>query len=80
MSIQHGFAHQFDITPSDTVNFTLPCEAIYVGGAGNVAVVNGFGEVVTYTAPPVGTILYVKARRVNATGTTATLLRGLWGQ
>ncbi len=63
------------IVPSDAtaVNF----DAIYVGGAGNVAVTTFKGTVVTFTAPPVGTFLWVKCSKVMATNTTATLLVGL---
>lgn len=63
------------ITPSDTtpVNF----KAIYVGGIGNVAVQTVGGDSVTFTAPPVGSIIPVECQKVLATGTTATLLVGL---
>lgn len=63
------------ITTSDTAQQTY-C-AIYVGGAGNVAVETEAGDQVTFTAPPVGTILPIRVRKVRATGTTATLLIGL---
>ncbi|PXX41093.1 MULTISPECIES: hypothetical protein [Burkholderia] len=63
------------ITPSDTAAQTY--RAIYVGGAGNVAVKTTGGNTVTFTAPPVGTILPVEVQLVLATGTTATLLIGL---
>lgn len=64
------------ITPSDTAGNSF--RAIYVGGAGNVAVdpESGSGSV-TFTAPPVGTIIPIRTKRVLATGTTATLLIGL---
>ncbi|SAJ89285.1 spike base protein, RCAP_Rcc01079 family [Burkholderia multivorans] len=63
------------ITPSDTLAQTY--RAIYVGGAGNVAVKTTGGNTVTFTAPPVGSILPVEVQQVLATGTTATLLIGL---
>lgn len=63
------------ITPSDTAAQSY--RAIYVGGAGNVAVTTTGGNVVTFTAPPVGTILPVEVQKVMATNTTATLLIGL---
>lgn len=78
MAIQHGYAKAFAITPSDTLNHERPCEAIYVGGAGNVTAIVA-GVAVTFTAPPVGSIIPVKNSRVNLTGTTATLLVGLQG-
>jgi hypothetical protein len=79
MAIQHGYKNAFAITKSDTVD-QPPMEAIYVGGAGDVAVrMPGSTTTVVFTAPPVGTILPIKAHRVMA-ATTATLLVGLWGQ
>jgi hypothetical protein len=73
------------ITPSDTVDFgagTSPeevlCRAIYVGGAGVVAVVFQDGSVVNFTCIA-GQILPVRAKRVNNTNTTATLMVALYG-
>jgi hypothetical protein len=63
------------ITTSDTVAQTY--RAIYVGGAGNVTVVTEGGDTVTFTAPPVGSIIPVSVQLVKATLTTATLLVGL---
>lgn len=66
-------------TPSDTV--PISCKAIYVGGAGNVTInpASAGGTSVTFTAPPVGSILPVnlESGRIMATGTTATLLVAL---
>lgn len=53
------------------------CDAIYVGGAGAVAAVS-MGTAVTFAAVPVGTVLRIKASRINATNTTATNLVALW--
>lgn len=74
-----AYSNAFAITPSDTVNFVQgPVRAIYVGGAGNVSVVPQAGATaVTFTAPPVGTVLPITCVRVNAALTTATLLVGL---
>lgn len=63
------------ITKSDTVQQNY--RAIYVGGAGNVAVTTIGGNVVTFTAPPVGTIIPIETSLVMSTNTTATLLIGL---
>lgn len=74
----------FDITTSDTVNFInqglgrLLCDAIYVGGAGIVAAVFEDGTVVNFTAVA-GEVLPIAVKRVNATNTTATLMKGLCG-
>ena len=66
------------VTTSDTT--VVSCRAIYVGGAGNVAVKTGNGATaVTFTAPPVGTILPISIDQgqIMATNTTATLLIAL---
>ena len=68
----------FAIVPSDTVNFDVKPRAIYVGGAGNITLLTLNNEVVLFTAVPVGAILPVRAARVNATATTATLMVGIY--
>jgi len=71
------------ITKSDTTNFVdgggqrLLCDAIYVGGAGVVVVVFEDGETASFTCVA-GQILPVKAKRVNSTDTTATLMVALY--
>lgn len=68
----------FAITPSDTVNFSFFVRGIYVGGAGDVVAVTEGGSAVTFTAVPAGTILPIRASRVNNTSTTGTALVGLY--
>ena len=66
------------VTPSDST--VINCRAIYVGGAGNVAVkTTASATAVTFTAPPVGTILPINidGGQIMATNTTATLLVAL---
>lgn len=71
----HGFA----IVPSDSTLFSPPLRAIWVGGAGAVAVLlNGDQAPVTLAAVPVGTMLGVSAVKVMSTNTTATLMVGLY--
>lgn len=62
------------ITPSDAT--VVAFDSIYVGGAGNVVVKTPLGTTLTFTAPPVGTIIPIRCNRVMA-ATTATLLVGL---
>lgn len=50
--------------------------ALYIGGAGDVAAADQDGTVVTFKAPPVGTILPIAATKVMA-ATTATLILAL---
>jgi len=68
------FGEAVAITKSDTESNAYG--SIYVGGAGNVTVVTEAGQTITFTAPPVGTILPIRTSQVTA-ATTATLLIGL---
>jgi hypothetical protein len=62
------------ITPSDST-VLANVVAIYVGGAGDVAIMGVEDTAaVVFKAPPVGTIIPIRAKKVMATGTTATLL------
>jgi hypothetical protein len=66
------------VTPSDTT--IINCRALYIGGAGNVAVKTTAGATaVTFTAPPVGSILPINidGGQVMSTNTTATLIVAL---
>jgi hypothetical protein len=62
------------VTPSDTNYQAVPFRALWVGGAGNVAIVMSDGSVVTFTGVAAGYMLPVGGVRVNATGTTATAI------
>lgn len=85
MALSNPYNVAAAITPSDTVdislNTSLPAstDAIFVGGAGIVAAVmaNGSGSVVNFTCPS-GCLLPIKAKRVNSTNTTATLMVALY--
>lgn len=69
------------VTASDSVDFTDgACEGIYVGGAGNVVVVFPGDNEVTFNSVPAGTILPVRAIRVNSTSTTATNMVALYSR
>ena len=70
------------ITKSDTVNFPVGvnyglCDAIYIGGAGIVVAVLQDDSLLSFTCIA-GQILPVKAKRVNSTNTTATLMIALY--
>lgn len=65
------------VTPSNST--VVACRALYIGGAGNVAVTTeAGGTAVTFTAPPVGSIIPVAAYNVMSTNTTATLIVALY--
>lgn len=67
------------ITASDATDIPGgPCEAMWVGTGGDVVVVGAQGSVVTFKNVPSGFMLLVKAKRVNATNTTATDLVALY--
>jgi hypothetical protein len=74
MAIPLHFNNAAAVTPSDST--VVAFNAIYVGGAGNVTVRTQGQQTVTFTAPPVGSTIYIKCDRVMA-ATTATLLVGL---
>lgn len=79
MSLPATFSNAAAVTPSDTVNFTFGnASGLYVGGAGNVVVVTLGNQVITFVGVVAGTTLYVKAKRVNATNTTATNIVALY--
>jgi hypothetical protein len=67
------------VTPGDTAvdNFSREAEALYIGGAGDVAVVLPSGTAITFTGVPAGRILSVRCIRVNSTNTTATSMVAL---
>jgi hypothetical protein len=65
------------VVPHASNDFTYFARGIYVGGAGDVAVVFPDSTVQIYSAVPAGTQLMVCCRRVNAVGTTATLMTTL---
>jgi hypothetical protein len=69
------------ITKSDSTIFNVsnggPLAGLYVGGAGDVAVTTQNGEVVTFSAVPVGTIIPITCTKVMSTNTTASLIQGL---
>lgn len=72
-------AHSADTAQTITTSDTAPnvFSRIYVGGTGNVKITTESGNVVTFSAVPVGVVLPIRTSLVWATGTTATNLIGL---
>ena len=65
------------ITPSDTENIPFVAKGIFVGTGGTISILAvGDTEAVALTVQD-GAILPIRARRINATGTTATGLVAL---
>jgi hypothetical protein len=77
MSIESAPATKlFAITPSDST--VINVRALWVGGAGNVAVIAMQDTAAqTLSAVPAGTLLPVSCSKVMSTNTTATLILGL---
>ena len=68
----------FAVTPADAVFANgVVCRALYVGGAGNVAINTAKGNTVTLTSIPAGTFIPIIAQGVWSTGTTATNIVGI---
>lgn len=66
------------ITPHADNDLAITTRAIYVGGAGNLAVIMAGGTTLTFVGLAAGTLLPIRAKRVLVSGTTATSLIGLY--
>lgn len=60
------------VDPDDGTDITPPTRALWVGSAGNIAVVMEGGGEVTFVGVQTGTLLPVAVTRVKSTGTTAS--------
>ena len=68
----------FAITPSNTEDLVRVTRGIYVGVTGNVKVDMFSGDTVTFLGMSAGVIHPIRAKRVYATGTTATSIVGVY--
>lgn len=66
------------LSPDNNVSLPHMTRALYVAGAGDVAVEMASGAHVTFPAVPGGTLLPCRVLRLLAKGTTATGIVGLW--
>lgn len=66
------------ITKSDSVDLAIMTRAVYVGTGGDVVALDRDGTVVTFKNVPSGSILPIRATRINSTNTTAADLVGMW--
>lgn len=73
-----SFGNAAAVTPSDSADLTYPAECLYVGGAGVVTLDTAGGQTSVPFTVPAGQYLWVHAKRVRSTGTTATLIVALW--
>ena len=70
--------NHFAVTPANTGEFTDVARALYVGVGGDVSVVSLNDQTVVYKNAPSGTIIPIRCKRVNSTGTTATDIVGMF--
>ena len=61
------------VTPNDSTTFTP--SVIYVGGAGNVAVITAQGTTVTFVGMLAGSVVPVRVKAVLTTTTATNLVR-----
>ena len=66
------------VIPNDTNDLPNISRALYVGGAGDIAVEMMSGASVTLRAVPGGALVPLRARRVLSAGTTATNIVAMW--
>lgn len=74
------FTKAVAVTPNDSTNLSYDTRALYIGGAGNVAVIMADDETntaVVFSGVPVGAVLDISVKRVRATSTTATNILAL---
>jgi len=69
--------HAATVTPSDSADLANTARALYVGTPGDVKVTTILGDTITFANVPAG-VLPVRAKRVYATGTTASDIVALW--
>jgi hypothetical protein len=73
-----SFGSAAPVTPADSTPLPTAAQALFVGGAGNVALTTINNQSVTFTAVPAGTLLPIACTFVKATGTSATSIVALW--
>lgn len=65
------------VTPNDSADLSIPARALYIGGAGDIALIMASGDEVTFSGCLAGTILPIQVIRVKSTSTTATNILAL---
>lgn len=69
--------HFYTITPDDSNDQPFITRAIYIGGSGDLSVIDEVGNTTTFVGVVQGTILPIRTARVRTTGTTASGLVAL---
>lgn len=68
----------YPITKSDSTVLEPPTRAVWVGGAGDLAVLYFDGSTDVLKTVPAGTLLPIRVTKILSTGTTATLISGMY--
>jgi hypothetical protein len=71
---RHGAA----VTPHDTNELDNYSRALWVGGAGNIALTTAGGDSITLSNIVAGSLIPIQAKIVLSTGTTATNIVALY--
>lgn len=71
------------VTPSDTVDITLPSginrtKGLYIGVTGDVNAVMADGSTALFKGLAAGVVHFISVKRINATSTTATNILALY--
>ncbi|OYX42426.1 MAG: hypothetical protein B7Z02_12015 [Rhodobacterales bacterium 32-67-9] len=66
------------VVPNDAADLPMLPRAIFVGQTGNVSARLAGGQSVVFESVQAGSILPIRARGINATGTTAAGIVALW--
>lgn len=66
------------VTPDDNADLSEVSRGVYIGGAGDVAVIMKDGQTLTFAATSAGAVYPFRVRRVLSTGTTATDIVAIW--
>lgn len=74
--LQSPADRHFSVTPNDSADLAVLPRSIFVGGAGDVAIVDADGVEVTYVG--LSGMLPFRPTRIKATGTTATGIVGIY--
>lgn len=66
------------VVPNDAGDLAQVSRAIYIGQGGSLSVEMADGDTVVFEGVPTGSLLPIRAKKVNATGTTAAAIVSLW--
>lgn len=77
-SIDAAAQHYAPLAPSDTVDLPFVTRGVWIGVSGAVVAVGNNGVAVTFAGAVAGSVLPIRVKRVNATGTAAGSLVALY--